>query len=99
LWLQYGKEEPKVKLYNKLVKDKIPEVIKKRGKSFIVRQVKDDEKFTLLKEKLTEEVQEFFQDENLEELADIMEVLYNYRYTKIYFSEDRGEIIYDDRVK
>jgi predicted house-cleaning noncanonical NTP pyrophosphatase (MazG superfamily) len=81
-------KESKVKVYNKLVRDKIPEVIKKSGKSCIVRQVKDDEKFTLLKEKLKEEVQEFLQDENLEELADIMEVLVGLANSLGYREED-----------
>lgn len=65
-----------MKSYNKLVRDKIPEVIRKSGKECEVEIASKEEKYNLLENKLKEEVGEFLEDKNLEELADVMEVLF-----------------------
>lgn len=65
-----------MKVYNKLVRDKIPEIIKADGKTYETEIVRGIEKQGLLEKKLLEEVQEYIEDKNLEELADIMEVLF-----------------------
>ncbi len=63
-------------VYNKLVRDRIPEILKENGKHFSLRSAKDkDEYVSKLKEKLTEEVNEFLDNPCVEELADIQEVL------------------------
>ena len=60
-----------IKVYNKLVRDKIPEIID------IDYKICDFEKFRLLQKKLQEEVNEFLADNrNIDELADIMEVVF-----------------------
>ena len=62
--------------YNKLVRDKIPAIIEAQGqkaKTYIL----DDEAYKrALEAKLDEEVTEFHKDKNLEELSDILEVVY-----------------------
>ena len=62
--------------YNKLVRDKIPEIIEASNKTCEIEVVSGDTKYKYLENKLKEEVNEFIEDKNLGELADIMEVLY-----------------------
>ena len=64
-------------MYDKLVRDKIPEIIAQKGGHATCRILSQEEYHTYLKAKLEEEVGEFQRDNNLEELADIMEVVYS----------------------
>ena len=64
-----------VKKYNKLVRDKIPEIIESQGKQCKVYVATNDDYQHRLKDKLQEEVQEFLENPCVEELADIEEVL------------------------
>jgi len=62
--------------YNKLVRDRIPEIMDSKGKQYTIRQLADGmEKGVYLKKKLQEEVHEFLENPCIEELADIKEVL------------------------
>lgn len=65
-----------MKIYNKLVRDKIPEIIKAEGKQVNIRILNDEEYKEELNKKLQEEVNEYLEDNNVEELADIVEVIY-----------------------
>ncbi len=62
--------------YDKLVRDFIPDMIDLDGLECETRIVKKDELYTYLKKKLDEEVAEFYEADEVEELADIMEVLF-----------------------
>ena len=61
--------------YNKLVRDKIPEILRDKNLNPITHQADNTEYWEKLKDKLQEEVDEFLEAENLEELADILEVI------------------------
>lgn len=77
-----------MKEYNKLVRDKIPEIIRADGKECEIRVAEGKEKYELLEKKLMEEVNEFLEDKNLEELADVMEVLFGLAREIGYSEED-----------
>ncbi len=62
--------------YQKLVRDKIPQIIERSGETPIVRILEDEEYLSCLKAKLDEEVGEYHRDQNAEELADILEVVF-----------------------
>lgn len=61
--------------YNKLVRDKIPEILDKKGISYKKRIASPEEYKVELIKKLEEEVQEFSQAGDPEELADVVEVI------------------------
>ena len=63
------------KVYNKLVRDRIPAIITESGKSCTTRILEDGEYLGYLDEKLNEELAEYQQSKSLEELADLMEVI------------------------
>lgn len=62
--------------YNKLVRDRIPEIIEKDGKICEVEVLSDEDYLRMLDAKLDEELAEYHEDQNIEELADLMEVIY-----------------------
>ena len=62
--------------YRKLVRDRIPEIIENAGKTCVTEELSDEEYLQMLDMKLNEELQEYYKDKNLEELADLMEVIF-----------------------
>lgn len=61
--------------YNKAVRDRIPEIIKSSGKECSVKKVSDKEFLPYMENKLLEEVNEYLESREIEELADILEVI------------------------
>lgn len=63
--------------YNKLVRDKIPKNINSiRGKKCNYRILNDKEYLQELDKKIFEEAHEFIEEHSIEELADLMEVIF-----------------------
>ncbi|MGM9670986.1 MAG: phosphoribosyl-ATP pyrophosphohydrolase [Oscillospiraceae bacterium] len=62
--------------YCKLVRDRIPEIIEASGKTCATEILSDDEYLRMIDAKLDEELAEYHKDQNIEELADLMEVIY-----------------------
>ena len=64
-----------IKKYNKLVRDRIPEIIEASGKTCVVEVLSDEEYLKMIDTKLDEELAEYHKDQNIEELADLLEVI------------------------
>lgn len=64
-----------MKVYNKLVRDKIPDIIIADNCTPITRILNDDEYLSELNTKLKEELNEYLESGSVEELADMMEVI------------------------
>lgn len=68
----------KIIKYNKLIRDRIPEIIEKAGKEYTVKKLKDEEFILKLKEKMVEEANEVKEADSREitgELADVLEIV------------------------
>ena len=77
-----------MKIHNKLVRDKIPEIIEKENRRPITKILSKEEYISELNKKLQEEVKEYLEDNNVEELADIVEVIYGILDSKNVSIED-----------
>ena len=62
--------------FNKLVRDHIPAIIEAQGEHAITRILNAEEYIQCLEKKLNEEVAEYHESKELEELADILEVVF-----------------------
>ena len=62
-------------IHNKLVRDRIPEIIAASGRKCEWEVLSEAEYLARLDEKLQEELAEYLEDKSLEELADLLEVL------------------------
>ena len=64
-----------VKVYNKLVRDRIPEIIEAGGNTCATEILPDKLYMEMLDAKLSEELTEYQASKSLEELADLLEVM------------------------
>ena len=62
-------------IHNKLVRDKIPQIIEQSGKICVTHILSDEEYAATLNAKLQEELNEYLADGSMEELADLLEVM------------------------
>ncbi len=74
--------------YNKLVRDRIPEIIEGSGKSCVVELLDDDDYLRAIDAKLDEELAEYHKEQNIEELADLLEVIRAAAVARGYTVED-----------
>ena len=65
----------KDRTYNKLVRDHVPEILERQGMKPLIRHLEDQEYVYALHEKLKEEMREYMAGRNIDELADIVEVI------------------------
>ena len=92
-FVEHVDDDPLWEKYYKLVRDKIPEIILKSGKKCTYRKIYDkDEYKRALLEKLLEEVNEFIKRPNLEELANIQEII-DYLLS-VYLHCSKGDLLY-----
>ncbi len=64
-----------MKIYNKLVRDKIPNIISNNNQVCQTRILSDEEYLRELNKKIQEELKEYLESGEIEELADLEEVL------------------------
>lgn len=68
--------------YDKLVRDRIPEVIRQAGKQPVTDDLPRKAMSAALDRKLQEEVQEYLESGSIEEMADVLEVLHGIAFHK-----------------
>lgn len=87
-----------MKIYNKLVRDNIEEIMISKGAKPVTRILSDEEYLTELNKKLLEEVNEYLDSGEVEELVDIKEVFLAILEAK-QISNDNLEEIRLNKVK
>lgn len=82
-----------MKRYNKLVRDRIPEIIAESGLTPVVAaRITDREFLQLIDAKLDEELAEYHRDQTIEELADLLEVIYAAAAARGYTAEQLDHV-------
>lgn len=79
-------------IYNKLIRDNIPEIIEKSGKECDVKLLDDEEYIHKLKEKIIEEAHEVYEADKIDivgELADVLEII---EAIEKYYSIEHGAV-------
>ena len=85
--------------YNKLVRDRIPEIITNAGKTCITEILSDEEYLRMVDAKLDEELAEYHQDQNIEELADLLEEIYAAAQARGYTREQLEQVRMEKALK
>lgn len=78
--------------YNKLVRDRIPEIIESSGKTCVTEILSDEDYLRMVDAKLDEELAEYHKDQNIEELVDLMEVIYAAAIARGYTLEQLEQV-------
>ena len=81
-----------VKVYNKLVRDRIPEIIEASGAECKTEILSDEKYLEMIDAKLDEELAEYHKDQNIEELADLLEVIRAAALARGYTLEELEDI-------
>ena len=81
-----------LKIYNKLVRDRIPEIIEASGNTCITEILSDEEYLKMIDAKFDEELAEYHKDQNIEELADVLEVIYAAAVARGYSIEELEKV-------
>ena len=85
--------------YNKLVRDRIPEIIEASGKTCATEVLSDERYLKMLDAKLDEELAEYHKDQNIEELADLLEVIRAAAVARGYTVEELENVRAEKAVK
>ena len=85
--------------YNKAIRDKIPEIIAESGKKCNTKQLDDESFLAELEKKLIEEVNEYSESKDVEELADLLEVIYRISELRGVNSDELDKIREDKAEK
>ena len=85
--------------YNKLVRDRIPENIEAFGRTCVTEILSDEEYLKMLDAKLDEELAEYHADQNIEELADLLEVIQACAVARGYTVDELEQVRADKAAK
>ena len=85
--------------YDKLIRDRIPEIIEKSGKEYQIHTVDRDTTIEYLIKKFDEELTEFKEAYSKVELADVLELIHGLAYQLEYDMEEIEKIRLDKRKK
>ncbi len=85
--------------YHKLVRDRIPDIIRASGKTCMTEILADQEYLRMLDAKLDEELAEYHKDQNIEELADLLEVIRAAAVARGYTLEELERVRAEKAVK
>ena len=85
--------------YHKLVRDRIPEIIEASGKTCKIEILSGEEYLRMVDAKLDEELAEYHKDQNIDELADLMEVIYAAAIARGYTPERLDQVRAEKAVK
>jgi len=85
--------------YNKLVRDCIPENIEASGRTCVTEILSDEEYLKMLDAKLDEELAEYHADQNIEELADLLEVIQACAVARGYTVDELEQVRADKAAK
>lgn len=83
----------------KLVRDRIPEIIKNDGKTPVIEILSNENYLKELDKKLNEEVAEYQVDKSIEEMADVLEVLFAICEARGYSLEELMQVRESKREK
>ena len=79
-------------IYNKAVRDKIPQIIENSNSKCNFKTLNDEEFLVEIQKKLSEEVQEYQNNNDVTELADILEVVHRIAQLKGVSKEELEKI-------
>ncbi len=85
-------------VHNKLVRDRIPEIIEASGRTCVTEVLPNDAYVQALDAKLNEELAEYQQSKSLEELADLLEVMDAVVKTRGYTWDDLTRVRKEKRA-
>jgi len=83
--------------YKKAVRDKIPKIIERSGKKSKAQQLTDEDYLPELEKKLSEELDEYYSSKSIEELADLIEIIYRILELREIKNEDFEKIRLDKK--
>lgn len=81
-----------IKKYNKLVRDRIPEIIEASGNTCVTEILSEEDYLCMIDAKLDEELAEYHRDQNIEELADLLEVIHAVAIARGYTLEQLEQV-------
>ena len=85
--------------YHKLIRDRIPKIIEAQGKISVTKTLSDEDYLTMVDAKLDEELAEYHADQNIEELADLLEVIYAAAEARGYTREQLEKVRSEKEAK